>query len=107
MYFGLKEAGQKSFSEDVSPLSVVVARTSPNDACLKVLLNFQPDAVNKPDKDGAFALMYASAWNETELCVHYMHQLNPQAIKMVDKYGYHGERFHIINYCAHFIQFRH
>ena len=44
-------------SADVSLLSMAVAKAEPEPQIMKLLLEYQPEAVSLPDKDGAYSLM--------------------------------------------------
>ena len=89
----LSEVGEDAYMEDVSPLSVAVARPNPSSAVVKQLIDFKPDAINKSDKDGAYALMYSAAWNDCELTLHSLYTASPGAMQAIDKYGYHAIHF--------------
>jgi hypothetical protein len=82
--------GEHAYSSDVSPLSVALAKPSPEPQVLKRLLAYRPDSVSTPDKDGAYGLMYAAAWNDSELTLHALYQSCPSAMAKVDKYNFHA-----------------
>ncbi len=89
----LSKVGEGAYLEDVSPLSVAVAKKVPSPAVIKELIAFKPDAIDKPDKDGAYALMYSAAWNDCELTLHTLHNASPGAMKAIDKFGFHAIHF--------------
>lgn len=86
----LDQVGEEAFTAEVSPMSVAVARAEPESQILQRLIKFSPKCVATPDKDGAFALMYACAWNDSELALHSLYQLCPEVMDKVDKFGFHG-----------------
>jgi hypothetical protein len=84
----LEETGHEAFTEDVSPLSIAVAQRNPTASIINAIINYKPMSVSTPDKDGAMAMMYASAWNDTEMVVHMLWKHCPEAMSTIDKYNY-------------------
>ena len=80
----LDEVGQLAFAADVSPLSVA------DPQIVRALIEYNPECISTADKDGAYALMYAAAWNESELTFHALHQRHPEAVRKIDKFGFNA-----------------
>ena len=89
----LPKVGEAAYLDDVSPLSVAVAKKTPSQGVIKELIAFKPDAINRPDKDGAYALMYSAAWNDCELTLHSLYDASPDAMRAIDKFGFHAIHF--------------
>jgi ankyrin repeat protein len=82
----LEETGDSAFNEDVSPLSIAVAQRNPSGSTINAIISYKPTSVSTPDKDGAMAMMYASAWNDSEMVVHMLWKHCPEAMSTIDKY---------------------
>jgi ankyrin repeat protein len=77
-----------SEDQEVSPTSLAIAKDNPSLGFINELISIDGSVVQKPDRDGAFALMYACAWNEKTTLTEKLYSLNPKAINFTDAYGF-------------------
>lgn len=73
---------------EVSVLSLAVAKARPNLSFVETLLSVESSAAAVPDRDGALPLMYAAAWNETLTVLSKLYDCYPAAVSETDAFGY-------------------
>jgi ankyrin repeat protein len=74
--------------EEVSVLSLAVAKARPSLAFVEALLSINRDTAAAADKDGALPLMYAAAWNEGPAVLLKLYDVYPKAVSATDSYGF-------------------
>lgn len=83
----LEEFGPAAFAEEVSPLSIAVAKRSPLLEVVERIVAYRPQCLQTEDEDGCTALMHACAHNETEEVAAYLLQRRPQGLDQEDNFG--------------------
>lgn len=88
----LDEDPELSLSEgqvtDVSILSLAVAKPRPSLSFVEAITSRQKNATGLADKDGAYPLMYAAAWNDDSAILEKLYDLYPGAISRTDSFGF-------------------
>jgi ankyrin repeat protein len=95
----LDEFGAECMEEDVSPLSIAVAKCYPTLEVVEKLLEFNPDFVTLEDEDGSIPIMHAAACNESTEVVDFLYSKNLKTIEKVDNYG--GGAIHYATFSGH------
>lgn len=79
--------GAKAFDEDVSPLSIAVSTARPNLDAVRLILEYRPDCVRKPDEDGSLPFMHACANNVGLETIEFLYEQFPAAATATDNFG--------------------
>lgn len=72
----------------VSVLSLAVAKSHPSTSFVEAVISLQKNAAAVADKDGAYPLMYAAAWNHDVQVLTKLYDLYPGAVSKTDSYGF-------------------
>lgn len=91
--------GQAAFAEEVSPLSIAVAKARPSLQVVRRLTSFQPAALTNKDEDGCIPLMHACAHNQSGEVVSYLLSLSPGSAEREDRFGCCAT--HYAAFCGH------
>eukprot|EP01039_Chlorochromonas_danica_P007245 gene7245-8014_t len=91
--------GEAAFAEEVSPLSIAVAKARPSLQVVRRLASFQPAALTHKDEDGCIPLMHACAHNQSGEIVSYLLSLSPGSAEREDRFGCCAT--HYAAFCGH------
>jgi ankyrin repeat protein len=83
----LSEFGESSWEEDVSPLTIAVAKARPSLRIIEAIVNYRPDALLHEDEDGSLPMMHAASCNEDRSIVAYMVEREPRLLEYADNFG--------------------
>jgi ankyrin repeat protein len=83
----LMEFGEKASQEEVSLLSIAVAKSSPFLEVIEKILEFNNKADLVEDEDSSIPIMHACACNEDTEVINFLYERNPSSIEKVDNFG--------------------
>lgn len=83
----LEKFGETAFQEDVSPLSIAVAKPFPNIQIIDKIVSFRPNSINQEDEDGCIPLMHACSCNANIEVINYLYQRCKSTIEHADNFG--------------------
>ena len=83
----MREFGSEAFSEEVSPLSIAVAKAFPSLSIIQTVVNHLPQSVMQEDDDGCLPIMHACACNESTDVIEFLFEQQPHSIQQEDNFG--------------------
>jgi hypothetical protein len=83
----LEEFGSDAYDQDISPLSIAVAKKQPTPEVIQTLLQYAPDSILQEDMDGCLPIMHAAATNDTLDVINLLYEADPTSLTRVDNFG--------------------
>lgn len=83
----LNEFGVDAFHEEVSPLSIAVAKSYPILAVIEKIFEYNSNSDILEDEDGSIPLMHACACNESTDIISFLLKKSPKSLEKVDNFG--------------------
>lgn len=79
--------GEQAFNEEVSPITIAVAKRQPYLPTIDLLITRFPDCLMKEDEDGSLPLFHAAGCNDNTATLEFLLSIYPDAITKCDNFG--------------------
>jgi len=92
----LDEFGDAAYNEEISPLSIAVAKSFPSLEVINILVKYAPESVSQEDSEGCVPIMHAVSCNEILEIINFLYTIEPNSFQHIDNYG--GSAIHYATY---------